>query len=222
MAIEKERRDKKEEVWRICKCPICEFKIGTHFGSGKNRGELAPFNLSEAENKCRIGWRRNQGILPFHPLLPMKVGERMAEKCGEILRSDGLDPRFEIVDDDTAPQKGTALFIAALSDRGCVIGADQAGAVGRLSESIGEFVARSLLEDLRTGATVDRHLADQLILFSGLAAGTTAYIIPRMTEHIETNIWLIETILGATVDLNGNRLTIRGTGFTRKGTSAGR
>jgi len=39
-------------------------------------------------------------------------------------------------------------------------------------------VVSSLLEDLATPATTDRHLADQLILFAALAKGTTQYRIP--------------------------------------------
>jgi len=96
------------------------------------------------------------------------------------------------------------------------MGADQAGQVGRPSEAIGAFVAKSLLEDLDAGATVDRHLADQLILFAGLADGTTTYLIPRLTEHVETNLWLIEMILGAKTSLEGNQVKIEGVGFERK------
>jgi RNA 3'-terminal phosphate cyclase (ATP) len=62
---------------------------------------------------------------------------------------------------------------AETSTRG-ILGADRAGAVRRSSEAIGRFVAEMLLADLATGATVDRHLADQLVLFAALADGTSA------------------------------------------------
>ena len=63
---------------------------------------------------------------------------------------------------------------------------------------------------------VDRHLADQLILFAALAEGTTKVLIPRMTEHIETNLWLVQKILGAKTSQTGNKLRIEGIGFQSK------
>jgi RNA 3'-terminal phosphate cyclase len=32
---------------------------------------------------------------------------------------------------------------------------------------------------------------------AALAQSTSRYRIPRLTEHVETNLWLIESILGA-------------------------
>jgi len=49
-----------------------------------------------------------------------------------------------------------------------------------------------LLEDLAVGAAVDRYLADQLIIDAALASETTAYQIPRLTDHMDTNLWLAE------------------------------
>jgi len=74
-------------------------------------------------------------------------------------------------------------------------------------------VAQNLLEDLDTGATVDRYLADQLIIYAALAGGTMEYIIPRLSEHVDANIWLAEK-LGARAKLEGNTVHIEGLGYT--------
>jgi RNA 3'-terminal phosphate cyclase (ATP) len=66
---------------------------------------------------------------------------------------------------------------------------------------------------LATGATVDRYLADQLILYAALADGVSEYRIPRLTEHIETNLWLVESILGAKSEVNKNLVKIQGVGY---------
>ncbi len=120
---------------------------------------------------------------------------------------------MEVVEDETAIQKGAALALWAETEIGCIIGADQAGAPGRRSEEIARFVVSSLLEDLATGATTDRHLADQLILFAALAEGSTQYRIPMMTDHIQSNLWLVGEILGVKSEQAGNLLTIHGIGF---------
>jgi len=174
-------------------------------------GRLIPLTLMKQGQVRNVG-----GVSLASHLSPQKVSSRMAAACREVLSRNGLRAQFEFVDDKSAPQRGAALFVSVETDTGCLIGADQAGRVGRRSEVIGAFVAKSLLEDLQTEATVDRHLADQLILFAALAHGTTTYLIPRLTEHVETNLWLIETILGAETSLEGNRLRIEGIGFERK------
>jgi RNA 3'-terminal phosphate cyclase (ATP) len=74
-------------------------------------------------------------------------------------------------------------------------------------------VATTLLEDVDSGATVDRHLADQLIIFAALAQGTSEFCIPRVTDHVQTNSWLVETMLGARVHLEGRQLRIQGIGY---------
>ena len=109
-------------------------------------------------------------------------------------------------------QSGAALAVWAKTDRGCLIGSDMAGARSRTSEQIGQKVASDLIEDLASGATVDRHLADQLIPFAALAKGESSYLIPRMTEHIEARLWMAETILGVRTFVSGNRVTIEGAG----------
>ena len=174
-------------------------------------GVLAPLTL-----KAQGRVEKVRGVSLASHLHSQKVSKRMAQQCQRILLQGGLKAGFEILDDTSALQRGAALFVSAETDTGCLIGADQAGRVGRRSEAIGTFVARSLLEDLETGATVDRHLADQLILFAGLAERTTTYFVPRLTEHVETNLWLIETVLGSKTSVEGNRMRVERIGFEKQ------
>jgi RNA 3'-terminal phosphate cyclase (ATP) len=69
------------------------------------------------------------------------------------------------------------------------------------------------MKDIGTRATVDRYVADQLIIYAGLAEGVTRYSVPRITEHVETNLWLIEEFLGARTRMEGNILEIEGIAF---------
>jgi RNA 3'-terminal phosphate cyclase (ATP) len=75
----------------------------------------------------------------------------------------------------------------------------------------------SLREDLAAGATADRHLADQLILFAALAAGETRYRIPMLTDHVESNLWLVETMLGVRTAREGNVIAVGGIGLAPQG-----
>lgn len=137
----------------------------------------------------------------------------MVEKCNEVLRSNGYRAQIEIAYDTSALQRGAALAIYAKTGSGCIIGADRAGEPRRTSEDIGSYVSRSQVEDLVTGVTVDRYLADQLIFCATLADGVSQYRIPRLTEHVETNLWLRESILGAKTEVNQNLVTIQSIGY---------
>jgi len=153
------------------------------------------------------------GIALSSHLKEKKVSHRMAEECRKVLSSQGYKAEIQEVYDERSFQAGAALAIYAETSSGSRIGSDRAGRPGRRSESIGSYVAQNLMEDINTGAAVDRYTADQLIIYAGLAEGTTQYLIPQITEHVGTNLWLIEKFLGAKTKLKGNLVEIEGMGF---------
>ena len=154
-------------------------------------GGLIALQLPERGSIVKI-----DGIALCSHLKERKVSDRMADECRRTLVATGYDASIRPIYNTTAPQSGAALAVFAHTATGCVIGADGAGAPHRTSEYIGRRVATQLIEDVNSGATVDRFLADQLVVFAALSRGTTHYRIPRLTEHVETNLWLVETILG--------------------------
>jgi RNA 3'-terminal phosphate cyclase len=56
-------------------------------------------------------------------------------------------------------------------EQGSRIDSDKVGRPGRRSESIGRYVAERIIEDVKTGATVDEYIAEQFIIYAGLAEG---------------------------------------------------
>jgi RNA 3'-terminal phosphate cyclase (ATP) len=159
-----------------------------------------------------------RGISLASHLGPEQVARRMAEQSRALLAKRGFEAHVQGIEDSSAVQKGAALLVWVQTDTGALLGADQAGKRGRRSESIAEFVVRALCEDLATGATVDRYLADQLILFAALAEGETVYRIPRVTEHVVSSLWLVDRILGAKSTVHGDLLRIRGVAYTPSAT----
>ncbi|MBT9175337.1 MAG: RNA 3'-terminal phosphate cyclase [candidate division WS2 bacterium] len=162
---------------------------------------------------------RIRGVALSSHLNERKVSERMAKECSKVLKSRGYELEISIVHDTTALQPGAALALWTETDTGCLIGMDQAGKPRRRAEDIGRYVAENLLKDLDSGATVDRYLADQLILYCALAEGESEYIIPKFTEHIETLLWLTEVMLGTKVEVKGNNLRVEGVGFLKENTT---
>jgi len=119
--------------------------------------------------------------------------------------------------DTTATHAGAALAVWVDSEARH-IGSDMAGRRGRRAETIGRQVANNLIEDIASGATVDRFLADQVILYAALAEGVTEYLIPRLTDHVDANLWLVGAVLGkfgVQAELRGKRVKIKGIGYSR-------
>ncbi len=170
--------------------------------------KLGPLDLTEQREIINI-----EGMSLSSHLKEKGVSRRMAKECRSALQSHGYDCRIQEIEDDSALQEGAALAIYAERSTGGRIGFDRAGKPGRSSESIGRYVAQGFLEDVDTGAAVDRYVADQLIIYAALAEGITRYSVPCITDHIDTNLWLVEQFLGARTRINEGALEIEGVGF---------
>jgi RNA 3'-terminal phosphate cyclase (ATP) len=153
------------------------------------------------------------GIALSSHLEERQVSQRMADAARDVLANAGYRSEIEIRHDADALQRGAALALFADQGNAMRLGADQAGALRRRAESIGKHVAKQLLDDLASGATLDRFAADQIIPFAALAAGESRFIIPTVTDHVLTSAWLAEVFLDAHVSIEGQRLVIHGVGF---------
>jgi len=153
------------------------------------------------------------GIALSSRLKERSVSDRMAETAKHVFRAAGYDADVQVLYDDKARQAGACLAAFADLSDGARIGSDRAGAQRRSSEAIGQYVASQLLEDLRTGATLDRYASDQIIPFAALAAGESRFRLPRVTEHIDSNAWLSREFLGAKIYIEQHELVVQGVGF---------
>lgn len=172
------------------------------------RGRIRPLVIDGA-GEVQSVW----GIALASHLAQRQVAERMALAANDLFARRGWQARFEIVNDDTALQPGAAL--AAFADRGpdVRLGADRAGAPRRTAEEIGRAVARALVEDIDSGATIDRHASDQLIIFAALADGESRFRAPAVTDHVLSGAWLVREFLDARVHLIENEIRVEGVGF---------
>jgi len=153
------------------------------------------------------------GIALSSRLKEQSVSDRMAETAKRVFSEAGYRADFQVLYDDSALQPGAGLAAFADLSGGARVGSDRAGAPGRRSEAIGKYVAHRLLEDLKTGATLDRYASDQVIPFAALACGESRFRIPRLSEHIESGAWLSSEFLGAKITAEAHQLVVKGVGF---------
>jgi RNA 3'-phosphate cyclase len=138
-----------------------------------------------------------KGISVCTFLADRRVAERQAKEAERLLQARGLKPEIRIINDFSNPlQKGSSLVLWAETNTGALVGSDSIGEIGKTSETVAQEAAKSLLEEIDARATVDIHMADMLIPYVALAKGESVYLTRMMSDHLESNIWLAEEILG--------------------------
>jgi RNA 3'-terminal phosphate cyclase (ATP) len=138
------------------------------------------------------------------------VAARMAAAARTVLGAARITAEIQELSDSTAAQAGAAFALFADFIGGSRLGADRAGAPHRPAERIGAHVARQLLAEVDSGATIDRHASDQIIPFACLADGTSSFQVPFITQHTETAAWLAWLFLRAEARATGNTLVVHG------------
>jgi len=131
-------------------------------------------------------------------LADRRVAERQAKAANEHLRSRiGSEAQINTVNDKSNPlQKGSSIALWAKTSTSGLLGGDAIGEIRKPSEMVGREAAENLCREIEAEATVDVHLADMLVPYVALAEGSSSYLTRSMTEHLETNIWLVQKILG--------------------------
>lgn len=85
------------------------------------------------------------------------------------------------------------------------VGASVLGAKGKRAE----VVAQETIDQFRSEKDeVDRHLADQLLLYAALASGKTEFKTSAITEHFRTNAYIISKFLEREIKVEGTTVKI--------------
>ncbi len=91
------------------------------------------------------------------------------------------------------------------------LGADVLGERGKKAEDVGKEAARVLKNEIESGASIDSWMVDQLIPYMALATSQTnspaKIMIPRLTKHAETNIWVVKRFLPVNFETKNNIMT---------------
>ena len=91
------------------------------------------------------------------------------------------------------------------------------GAKGKPAEEVAREAAFAAERFLTSSATVDEHLADQLLLPAALADGESVLLTPHKTAHLETNAYAIRSFLDVEIDIDegatATRIRVKGCGY---------
>ena len=157
----------------------------------KPNRRLKPFVLEKFGKLTSI-----KGVSVCTFLADKQVAERQAKAAKTYLSQIGYDAGIQVVNDESNPiQKGSSIVLWAQTDSGVVLGADAIGELRKMSEAVGKEAAEKLAVELAVEPTVDVHLADMLLPYMALANGKSTFLTRTISEHIESNVWLIDKML---------------------------
>ncbi len=163
---------------------------------GPGRGAPGPLRLGE--RGCLLGVRGLSVVAG----LPASIAERQARRARERLVPLGVPVEVptEVLE---APSPGTFLFLDARFEnaRCCATGL---GERGKPAERVADEAVDEVEAYVRSGAALDEHLADQILLPLALADGESSFTAARVTRHLNTNAAVIRLFLP------GVRLVVEG------------
>jgi RNA 3'-terminal phosphate cyclase (ATP) len=134
--------------------------------------------------------------------LPVSIAERMRDAaCAALGREAAIGARS--LGRDAA--RGTGGAITAWGTGGAItdwaqgeaglLGASRIAERGVRAEALGEAVGAELAADLASGAALDVHGADQVLVYLALAHGASSFTARSVSSHAMTAMWLIPQFL---------------------------
>jgi RNA 3'-phosphate cyclase len=152
-------------------------------------GELTPVELVERGQIQLIQGRSHASLA----LRQRHVAERQQEGAMAILEKAGIPADITVEYGATAsPGSGIDLWARGGDTR---LGANALGARGKRAEEVGAAAAAALLRQIGSGAALDEWMGDQVLPFLAVAGGESTISVARITEHLRTNLWVINHFL---------------------------
>ncbi len=159
--------------------------------------ELKPISLVERGSLKII-----RGISAISNL-PTHVAKRQRKQILKRLGGE-LDLQGEIDILENVPSNGPGSFVFLLAEyHGILAGFSSLGVRGKPSEKVADEAVDSLKDYLESDGCVDPCLSDQLAPFMALAKGHSSMTTTRITEHLLTNLWVLEHFLDVTISREG-------------------
>ena len=142
--------------------------------------------------------------------LPAPICERMAAHARDLLEQAGMAAEIEAVVLEAACP-GAGLYLTAHYENS-LAGFSAQGKRGKPAERVAEEACSALLQHYQSGAALEQHLADQLILPAALCRGESVFGVERISPHLVTNAWVVERFGLARIDIAP---AADGTGFVK-------
>ncbi len=177
-------------------------------GGGNVSCEIIPVKTIQPLDLVHFGDLQHVNGISHCVRLPSHVAERQALSAESLLAEHEIETEHIVresypKDKDPHLGPGSGIVIWAESRDGIRLGADRLGERGKRAEIVGAESAQHLLSELSTEMAIDSHLSDMLVPYLAIATGQSRIGVTKLTSHLETNIWVVERILGLKMMLEG-------------------
>ncbi|MEW6584874.1 MAG: RNA 3'-terminal phosphate cyclase [Nitrospirota bacterium] len=161
-------------------------------GGGKIRAEILPVKETKSIHATERGDLLRLRVISGVGNLPVTIAERQRQALlDEIHSGIKILPRVETeILPVRTPGQGTFVFLGSEAANS-VAGFASLGERGKRAEAVGQEAAREFLGYYASGAALDHHIPDQIVLYLALARGESVFTTYRITEHLMTNLWVI-------------------------------
>ncbi|XP_049876981.1 RNA 3'-terminal phosphate cyclase isoform X2 [Pectinophora gossypiella] len=166
-------------------------------GGGQVKIEVTPVRCLQAVDVTERGDLRGvHGWSFVAGTLPIGMAHQMANGAKQGLRNICNKVNIEVYKEDRsmAPDNCSGIILVGEMTSGCVVGSDGLGKRGVEPIEVGRKAGEELRKVLESGACVDSHVQDQLIIYMALAAGKSTVKAGEITLHTQTAIYIAETI----------------------------
>ncbi|WP_297507538.1 RNA 3'-terminal phosphate cyclase [Thermococcus sp.] len=179
-----------------------EVKRRGHYpkGGGLVVGKVEPWE--DRKPLVALEWSRIERFsgISHATNLPAHVAERQAKSAEERLREFYNAPVEIEREVSRSLGPGSGIVVWAETDL-LRLGGDALGKRGKPAEVVGREAAEELIYALRTGAAADKFLGDQIVPFLAFAGGEVT--VAEITNHLITNVWVVERFFGKTFEVEG-------------------
>ena len=177
-----------------------------HYGFYPKGGGKIHFDISPSKDihKLRLlkrGEFKTIKLISGVANLPISIAERQRDAALKNLAGHGLSSESETVSVRSFGN-GTFIFIKSETDN-CFAGFSSLGERGKKAEKVGEEAAIDFFDYSSSSACIDSHLADQIVLYLAFAEGESSFTTSRITNHLLTNLRVIENFTGLKYAVEG-------------------
>lgn len=155
--------------------------------------ELSPVSWMEPEKP------HHAHLISAVSRLPMNIAERQLNTASARLKALRV-PFNELSAEYPSGGPGTFTFILLKAGRA---GFQSLGELHKRAEKVADEACDELEQHLASGMAIDKHLADQLIIPMALAKGDSVFTTSEITQHLLTNISVVEKFLPVRFRVSG-------------------
>lgn len=186
-------------------------------GGGEVTVEVNPSEKLMAVDLSERGALERLEFMAVSSNLPPHIARRQCETARLRLASIGA-PLNVTTRDVPSIGAGTMSLAVARFEQG-VAGFSALGERGKPAETVAAEACEGLLNFINSAAVLDRHMADQAVLYAILAAGETCLTTEEVTRHLLTNLWVVGQFVGERFNVEGEEsrpgsICIRGIAYS--------